>query len=173
MFGSLKNVIASLIGETRLQKFEDKDCRLATAALLVRVATVNSEMTEARRKKLRAILRSHLGLDDVVVTQLMRDATEAARSAVDLYHFTRQLDEVLDSEGRQRVVRMMWQVVYVEGPANEFESNIIWRAADLLGVSSRQRIELRQSVAAERADQMRSKMAVSELKPMPVAPNGR
>ena len=40
---------------------------------------------------------------------------------------------------------------YVDGPANEFESNIIWPTADLLGVSSRQRIELRQLVATDRA----------------------
>jgi uncharacterized tellurite resistance protein B-like protein len=46
---------------------------------------------------------------------------------------------------------MMWQVAYVDGRANEFESNIIWRSADLLGVSSRQRIELRQLVASDRA----------------------
>ena len=32
---------------------------------------------------------------------------------------------------------------------SEFQSNIIWRTADLLGVSSRQRIELRQRVAVE------------------------
>jgi uncharacterized tellurite resistance protein B-like protein len=46
---------------------------------------------------------------------------------------------------------MMWEVVYVDESVNEFESNIIWRAADLLGVSSRQRIELRQRIAADRA----------------------
>jgi len=34
---------------------------------------------------------------------------------------------------------------------NEFEHNIIWRAADLLGVSTRQRVELRQRIAAGRA----------------------
>ena len=47
----------------------------------------------------------------------------------------------------------MWQVVYVDERVNEFESNIIWRTADLLGVSSRQRIELRQQVAVDRAAQ--------------------
>jgi uncharacterized tellurite resistance protein B-like protein len=45
---------------------------------------------------------------------------------------------------------MMWQVVCVDRRANDFESNIIWRAADLLGVSSRQRIEIRQLVASDR-----------------------
>ena len=46
---------------------------------------------------------------------------------------------------------MMWEIIYVDGGANEFEDNIIWRAADLLGVSSRQRIELRQRIAADMA----------------------
>jgi uncharacterized tellurite resistance protein B-like protein len=46
---------------------------------------------------------------------------------------------------------MMWQVVYVDERVSEFKSNIIWRTADLLGVSSRQRIELRQRVVADRA----------------------
>ena len=151
MFGSLKNFFMSIAGDPRGQKFEDKDCQLATAALLTRVATVDSEMSDGRREKLRALLKSHFGLDDLAVAQLIRGADEAARSAVDLYHFTRQLNGVLDSQGRQHVVKMMWQVIYVDGPANEFESNIIWRTADLLGVSSRQRIELRQIVAADRA----------------------
>jgi uncharacterized tellurite resistance protein B-like protein len=147
MFGWLK----SFVEDARLQKFDDTDCRLATAALLTRVATVNSEMSEARRKKLHAVLKSCFGLDNLTTAQLIHNAASADRSAVDLYHFTRQLNDVLDDEGRQRVVKMMWQIIYVDDRVNEFESNIIWRTADLLGVSSRQRIELRQRVAADRA----------------------
>ena len=162
MFGSLKSVVISLVEEMKSQDFEDEGCQLATAALLTRVATVDSEMTEARRKKLRALLKLHFGLDDLAVTQLVSDATEAARSAVDLYHFTRQLNKVLDSEGRQRVVKMMWQLVYADGHVNEFESNIIWRTADLLGVSSRQRIELRQLVATDKADLVCREMSASD-----------
>ena len=151
MFGWLKSFVSTLLGDARLQKFEETDCRLATAALLTRVATVNSEMSEARWKKLHAVLKSCFGLDDLTTVQLIHDAAAADRSAVDLYHFTRQLNDVLDDEGRQRIVKMMWQIIYVDGSVNEFESHIIWRTADLLGVSSRQRIELRQRVAAAKA----------------------
>ena len=151
MFGWLKSFVSSLVGDARLQKFEETDCRLATAALLTRVATVNSEMSEARWKKLHAVLKSCFGLDHLTTVQLIHDAAAADRSAVDLYHFTRQLNDVLDDEGRQRIVKMMWQIIYVDGSVNEFESHIIWRTADLLGVSSRQRIELRQRVAAAKA----------------------
>ena len=148
MFGSLKNFITSRTGP---QKFDDKDRRLATAALLTRVATVDGEMSEVRREKLQAVLKSCFDLDDLTTAQLIRDAAAADRSAVDLYHFTRRLNDVLDNKGRQQIVRMMWQVIYVDKSASEFESNIIWRTADLLGVSSRQRIELRRRVAADAA----------------------
>jgi uncharacterized tellurite resistance protein B-like protein len=152
MFGSLKTFVSSLVEDARLQnRSENKDCRLATAALLIRVATVDSEMSEARQGKLHAVLKSSFGLDDRTTAQLIDDAAVADHSAIDLYHFTRQLNHVLDDEGRRRIVKMMWEVVYVDESVNEFESNIIWRAADLLGVSSRQRIELRQRIAADRA----------------------
>jgi len=48
------------------------------------------------------------------------------------------------------VVEMMWEIVYADGRVSEFESNLIWRAADLLGISSRERIELGRRVAGER-----------------------
>ena len=44
---------------------------------------------------------------------------------------------------------MMWEIVFVDGRVNEFEDNLMWRAADLLGVSSRDRIALRRQVASE------------------------
>jgi uncharacterized tellurite resistance protein B-like protein len=44
---------------------------------------------------------------------------------------------------------MMWKIVSVDGRVTEFESNLIWRAADLLGISARERIELGRRVASE------------------------
>ena len=78
-------------------------------------------------------------------------ASTGDRNAIDLYHFTRKHSEVLDDEGRYQTVRMMWEIVYADRKPNEFEANIIWRAADLLGVSSRQRVALRQLVLADNA----------------------
>jgi uncharacterized tellurite resistance protein B-like protein len=150
MFRSIKTLISNLMGDARPRAQDDRYNRwLATAALLTRVATIHREMSEARREKLHAILKSSFALDDRTAAQLVEEAVAVDRNAIDLYHFTRQLNEVLDDEGRSRTVRMMWEIVHADGNVNEFESNIIWRAADLLGVSSRQRVELRQLVSAE------------------------
>ena len=148
MFGSLKTFISGLIEDTAQANYRDKAHRLATAALLVRVATIDSDMSAARLGKLHAVLKSHFALDDVATAQLIDDAVAVNQNAIDLYHFTSQLKDATDEEERRRIVKMMWEIVLVEGSANEFENNVIWRAADLLGISSRQRIELRQYVAA-------------------------
>src|SRR5262245_7410042 len=150
MLDSLKVFFADLAGGTKHQDhFADHDYRLAAAALLIHVTTIDGEMSAPERSKLHAILRSRFGLDDAATEELIDSATVADREAVDLYHFTSLLNRSLDDEGRRRMVEMMWQIVYVDGRVTEFEENVVWRAADLLGVSSRQRIELRQRVAAE------------------------
>jgi hypothetical protein len=41
----------------------------------------------------------------------------------------------------------MWEMVYADGQMTEFEDNVVWRAADLLGISSRDRIDLKHRVA--------------------------
>jgi uncharacterized tellurite resistance protein B-like protein len=119
----------------RDHEISDHKARLATAALLIRVATVDSEMSEAKLKRLHGILKSRFGLDELAT----------------LYQFTRRINDALDNEGRRRTVEMMWEMIYVDGGANGFEANVIWRTADLLGVSARQRIESRQQVAAGRS----------------------
>jgi uncharacterized tellurite resistance protein B-like protein len=150
MFGSLKTLISSLAADAgQPDQFETGKCRLATAALLIRVATVDGEMSKAKRAKLHAVLKSSFDLEDLTTARLIDDAAAADRGAIDLYHFTRQLNDVLDDEGRRRVIKMMWEVIFVDRTASEFANNLVWRAADLLGVPSRQRIALRQLIAAD------------------------
>jgi uncharacterized tellurite resistance protein B-like protein len=149
MFRSIKALILNLVGDSRQQGRPERAERLiVTAALLVHVATVHSDLSDVRRARLHAIFQSHFGSDDAATAQLLIDADAVARAAVDLYRFTRQINALVDDEGRRRIVQLMWEVVYADKRVNEFEENLIWRAADLLGVSSRQRVELRQRVVA-------------------------
>ena len=147
MFRWIKSFIADIAGGAASRP-STGDSSLAITALLVRVAAVNREMTEARGMMLHALVKSRFELDDRTAARLVRESAAVVSAAIDLYRFTRQLNEVLDQEGRRQVVQMMWQIVYADGIADEFETNIIWRTADLLGVSTRQRVELRQGVLA-------------------------
>jgi uncharacterized tellurite resistance protein B-like protein len=150
MFESFKNFVAEFVdGEKHPSQFADNDYRLAAVALLVQAATIDGDMSSSERDKLRAVVKRRFNLGDALADELIEKATKAEHEAVDLYRFTRLLNRSLDDEGRAKVVEMMWEIVYADGRRDELEDNLMWRAADLLGVSQRQRIELRQRIARE------------------------
>ena len=153
MLDSLKNFIYELAGgEKHPERFEANDYRLAAAGLLIHASTIDGNMTDVERDRLRAVLKSRFALDDTATEELIDAGTRADNEAVDLYHFTSLINRSLDEAGRLGIVEMMWEMVFADGRVNEFEDNLMWRTADLLGVSSRDRIALRRRVAGETAD---------------------
>lgn len=154
MLGFLKNFLDEVVsGRKPADRFDKDDERLAAAALLIHVSMIDGEMTDAERLRLQDLLQREFSLDPASVTDLIELASAAEREAVDLYSFTSLLNRALDDAGRRRMVKMMWQMVFADGRMNEFEDNVVWRASDLLGISARERVELRREIAAEVEDQ--------------------
>ena len=150
MFETFRNFVAEFVeGETHPSQFADNDYRLAAVALPVHAAGIDGDVSQRERDKLHAVVKCRFDLDDKLADELIDRATAAEHEAVDLYHFTKLLTRVLDEEGRAKIIEMMWEIVYADGQRDELEDNLLWRAADLLGVSPRERIELRQRIAKE------------------------
>lgn len=149
MFESLKKIFAELgDGGTDPNRYDERDYRLAAAALLVHTAAIDGGISDVERARVRAVIQQRFQLDDRSTDELIAKATVADENAVDLFHFTSKLNRALDARARARMVEMMWQVVYADGVVTEFEDNLVWRAADLLSVSREERIALRERVAA-------------------------
>lgn len=152
MLRSIGDFISEITGGAREPaNFEESDYRLAAAALLVHVATTDSNFDEDERAKLREVLSERFQLGTEAADGLIDSAIAADREAVDLYQFTSTLNRSCDEEGRRRVVEMMFEVAYADGQLSEFEDNIVWRAADLLHVPSRERVTIRRQVRDETA----------------------
>lgn len=153
MFDAFRQLVTELTGgDKHPDQFADNDYRLAAAALLIHAAAIDGNVSDLERDRLHAIIKRRFDLDDGETDALMAKATAAEQEAIDLYHFTSQLNRSLDEPGRLRIVEMMWEIAYADGRVSEFEDNLIWRAADLLGVSARERIALREHVAATRGN---------------------
>jgi uncharacterized tellurite resistance protein B-like protein len=148
MLDEIKRLFAELHGGGKHSShFGADDCRVACAALLVHVATLEHDLTGPARQKLAALLGTRFSLSDELTDELIAAAVAADREAVDLYHFTHLLMRTVDEKGRLRVVEMMWEMAFADGAISEFEDNMMWRVADLLAVSPRDRIALRQQAA--------------------------
>src|ERR1700751_2669121 len=131
--------------------FDENGYQLAATALLIHVISLDGEPSAIEKRKLHSLIESRFALDPGTADQLIKSATLVEGEAVDLYHFTSVIMREVDEEGRRRIVEMMWELVYADGEVSEFEDNVVWRAADLLSVSSRDRIDLKRLVGNRRA----------------------
>jgi uncharacterized tellurite resistance protein B-like protein len=156
MLDTLRSFLTELTGTPRQDRFEENDYRLAAAALLVHVTTIDGAISDVERRKLHSVIKYRFNLDDAASDELIGEATRIEGEAVDLYRFTSLLNRALDEDGRLRIIEMMWELIYADGRVNEFEDNVVWRVADLLGVSTRERVELRQQVSGQQGEPGRS-----------------
>ncbi len=131
--------------------FSVVDPRLSVAAILVHIVAVDGIVTDDEKRGLHDVLKQHYGLSEPETKDLIEEATRRDDEAVDLYSFTSILKRELDEEGRRQVVMMMWEMVYADGVVSEFEDNIVWRVAELIGVSSRDRVILRKEIEERQA----------------------
>ena len=81
----------------------------------------------------------------------MREAEAHEQEAVDLYRFTSVLKRHMSEDARIRVIENLWEMVFADGASHEFEENLVWRVAELLGVSPRDRIAMKRLVAENKS----------------------
>jgi uncharacterized tellurite resistance protein B-like protein len=118
------------------------DTKEAVAVLLVHLAAVDGVIKPEERETISGLLEDHFDLSETQVKDLMATAMRLDKDAVDFYKFTAILSK-LEEEERINIIRSMWQVVYADAHNHEMEDNMVWRVAELIGISSRQRTILR------------------------------
>lgn len=141
MFEALRSIFSK--PDATMLSMEPK---LAVAALLVHLAAIDGSVKAEERAALEATLQDYYGLTDSEVRKLIEEATRRDQESVDFYRFTSALSS-LDAAEKLEIIRMMWQVVFADNKNHELEDNMVWRIAELIGVSARDRTVLRNQMA--------------------------
>ena len=143
MFDALKKLFGAPSRPER--HFGDDDARLALAALLVHCVGVDGVTSDPEQARLKDVLARTFKLPADDLQLLISDAMVAEREAVDLYRFTSVLKRGMSETDRVRVVEDLWEIVFADGKSHEFEENLVWRVAELLGVNRQDRIARKRS----------------------------
>jgi uncharacterized tellurite resistance protein B-like protein len=153
MLQSLTDLIAAVSGNDEARKkFDDNDYRLSAAALLVHVAASDDSFDEAERGVLHDALTQRFDVGADAASAMIEAAVTADREAIDLYQFTSMVNRALDDDGKKKLVEMLFLIGYADGKLTEFENNIVWRASELLHVSTQDRTEIRRRVRVSIGD---------------------
>jgi uncharacterized tellurite resistance protein B-like protein len=145
----LKSITAflnGLAGSDSREALGNAEIQIATAALLFHAVAIDGTITEAEMARLKPFLTTHFGLDEAQLNRLLDEAELRERESVDIYRFTSILRDTLSLEEKRRIITVMWELVYSDGQLTPLEDNFLWRAAELLAVPARDRMELKKMV---------------------------
>lgn len=143
MLAAIKRFLTDIAESGSRTAVGEDELELAAAALLFHVIAVDGVVADAERETLTGLLARRFNLDPTEVGSLVKAAESADAEAVDLYAFTSILKRRLEPADRERIIEMMWKLVYADGSVHEFEDNVVWRVAELLGVPARTRVLLK------------------------------
>ncbi|AYG60825.1 TerB family tellurite resistance protein [Rhizobium jaguaris] len=148
MFERFQEFFQNLTKDHPKSGFAPDDPRIAVAALCFQVMEADGKIEESEKKRLRKLLKTQYGLDGRQLDALIAAGQRAESEAVDYYRFTSDLKRHLNSEQRLELLGILWDIVYADGERSEMEDHAIWRIADLMGISDRERVMKRQEAAA-------------------------
>ncbi len=126
------------------------DPKLAVAALLVHLIGIDGEITAEESQTVSRVLKQHFELSEAEIAELLEIARKKDAEAVDFYQFTSTITQ-LEMDQRVEIISMMWSVVYADDENHELEDNMVWRVAELIGVSARDRTRLRAKIKRQKA----------------------
>jgi uncharacterized tellurite resistance protein B-like protein len=156
---------SSLFERAEFDGGAEEELRRAMAVLIVHTCAIDGVVDKREAARRDAILTERFGLDDADLKEVVADAEKRDGEATDLYRFTSVLTRQLDQVGRKEFIRMLWEIVLADGHIDAYEANLVWRLAELIGVSTRDRVTLRQQVENDLAKVKDSAGEKPEIEP--------
>ncbi|MDP2733581.1 MAG: TerB family tellurite resistance protein [Hoeflea sp.] len=127
---------------------DGSDPDVAAVALFFHVIGADGVVDKVESDKLKSLIIEEYGVSGAEMRRLIEAGEQADREAVDLFAFTSVLNRSLDADAKVHFIELLWHLAYADGYRHELEDHVVWRIADLMGVSGRERVLARQRALA-------------------------
>ena len=145
MIDFFKNVLGETSGESSNDD-RPHDVNLAACALLLEMANIDDEFSEKERAMILTILKDEYGISEENAKRLAEEAEKQRKASLDLWHFTRLINEHFSRDEKIRIVELLWRIVFVDGKLDGHEDYLVHSLADMLNLSHRDLIDAKLAV---------------------------
>ncbi|HEX6083253.1 MAG TPA: TerB family tellurite resistance protein [Thermoanaerobaculia bacterium] len=148
---SIAKILDMMTGRTsEVQPRQQHDpLRLATAAILLDIAYADGSFTPAEDGNMTGFLSQRFGLSEEDTRELVEAADEIRRKTVDHFALTHYIRKNAPLHDRIEIVKTMWRLAYSDGKLHEYETYLVRKLADLLGLEHHVMIEAKSAVLRE------------------------
>lgn len=123
-----------------------KDVRIAACALFLEMANIDGEFSESEQKRILSLLKNDYHLSDDEALTLIEATNQELQQSIDLWQFTRRINQSYSDEEKIRIIEMLWKIVYADGALDKHERYLVDKLSKLLRLSHRELIDAKMSV---------------------------
>ncbi len=113
-------------------KDRDRGILVATCALFLEMAGIDGRFTGEERERILSALQRDYGLPPEETETLLREADKRLEESIDLWQFTRVINEQYSAEQKIRIIELLWKLVYADGVMDKHENYLIHKLSSLL-----------------------------------------
>jgi uncharacterized tellurite resistance protein B-like protein len=139
----IKNLFKKESSKSDIVSFEPTELQIAVSKILVRTAKIDDEFHILEEQKILELLTKYFSLNDEDSKNLMELGISEEKSATDLYAYTNTIKKSLELSERKKIIEMMWQIIVTDDNFDPYENNLVWRVAELIGISTRERVQIK------------------------------
>jgi uncharacterized tellurite resistance protein B-like protein len=114
--------------------------RVAVCALLLETAYTDDEFSDDEKSRLVDMIKTGFGLTEEETDELLHIAQEERKKSVDLWHFTKLINENYSHEEKINLMEMLWEIVYADSVLDKHEDYLMHTLSKLLKIEHRQMI---------------------------------
>jgi len=119
---------------------------MATCAVFLELALIDGEFTEAERKRVLDAMQREHALSPETADGLLRTAEQERSQRIDMWQFTRLINEQYSHEDKLGLVEMLWRIVYTDGRMDKHEDYLVHKLSNLLNLTHKELIDAKLAV---------------------------
>tara|TARA_Y100000389_G_scaffold141282_1_gene139124 strand:- start:114 stop:524 length:411 start_codon:yes stop_codon:yes gene_type:complete len=120
------------------KKSEDKyqkDELIKISALFIHAAKIDENYTSKEEKIIKQALVK-IGAKEQDIDYLILEGKKIDKNTNQILDFTKQV-KIMNNESKINIVKTLWQIIYSNGDADMYETNLMRRLAGLLYIDSK------------------------------------
>ena len=117
------------------------DAHIALCVLLIEAAHVDGECSDEEMAHVIETLTDKCGVLKGDIDELIEKAYQKRKDAIDLFAFTRYLNQNYSKEEKLKVMESVWRVIHIDGRLEGHEDHFAHKLANLLRLNHKELID--------------------------------
>jgi uncharacterized tellurite resistance protein B-like protein len=109
-----------------------KRSKVAVCALLIEIANFDGHFHENEKGIIIGLIKNKFGLSKEEADELISLSNEELKNSIDLWQFTKLINQSYNKKERLHLLEMLWEVVYADGHLHGHEDFLVHKLAKLL-----------------------------------------